>query len=191
MSMTKQATITIREAIRLYRGGFYKLLLDAHEAQDYLKLCLAYLKADAQHRAVLCEALPGIHEVAEVLVWRWPGSVTGCLERAFPGLKALDQQTDDPTDFDLLEAQPADEDPPGRAEIDGYRVDIRWSAEDDCYVAIVPELPGCTAHGDTQAEAVQEVAIAMELWLETAKEMGRQVPVPKQGVLLADACEPE
>lgn len=185
--MTKQPAVTIREAIRLYRGSFYKLLLDAHEAQDYLKLCLAYLKADAQHRAVMCEALPGIHEVAEVLVWRWPGSVTGCLERAFPGLKALDEQIDDPTEFDLLEEQPACEHVPGCTHIDGYRVDIRWSPEDDCYVATVPELPGCSAHGDTQAEAVQEAQTAIELWLETAKEMGREVPAPKHGAPLGEA----
>lgn len=64
--------------------------------------------------------------------------------------------------------------------IQGYRVDICWSPEDDCYVAIVPELPGCSAHWDTRAGVVQEVQTAIELWLETAEEMGRPVPAPGQ-----------
>lgn len=57
-----------------------------------------------------------------------------------------------------------------------YRLDLRWSSEDECFVVTVPELPGCTAHGETQAEAVEEAQTAIRLWLETAEEMGRAIP---------------
>lgn len=57
-----------------------------------------------------------------------------------------------------------------------YRVSIHWSDEDACFVAVMPELPGCTAHGATIAEAAAEAETAMELWLETAEEMGRPLP---------------
>ncbi len=59
-----------------------------------------------------------------------------------------------------------------------YRLDVRWSAEDECCVVTVPELLGCTAHGDTHAEAVEEAQTAIQLWLETAEEMGRAIPEP-------------
>ena len=59
-----------------------------------------------------------------------------------------------------------------------YRLDVRWSPEDECFVSNVPELPGCTAHGDTYAEAVEEAETAIALWLEAAEEMGRPIPEP-------------
>ena len=59
-----------------------------------------------------------------------------------------------------------------------YSVIIRYCAVDDIYIASVPELKGCTAHGDTQAEALDEVQTAIELWLETAKEVGAVIPEP-------------
>jgi predicted RNase H-like HicB family nuclease len=60
-----------------------------------------------------------------------------------------------------------------------YEVIIYWSDEDDAFVADVPELPGCMAHGPTQASALRSAQTAMELWLETAKESGRPVPEPR------------
>ena len=60
-----------------------------------------------------------------------------------------------------------------------YEIIIYWSNEDDAYVAEVPELPGCMAHGDTQKGALEHVGQAVELWLETAREFGDPIPEPK------------
>ncbi len=60
-----------------------------------------------------------------------------------------------------------------------YEVIIYWSNEDDAYVADVPELPGCMAHGATQEMALRNAQEAMELWLATAREFGQQVAEPR------------
>ena len=60
-----------------------------------------------------------------------------------------------------------------------YEIIIYWSAEDDVFVAEVPELPGCGAHGTTQAEALSNVQEAIQLWLDTAAEFGDPIPEPK------------
>ena len=59
-----------------------------------------------------------------------------------------------------------------------YEVIIYWSNEDDAFIAEVPELPGCSAHGDTKSAALQSVEQAGELWLATAREFGDPVPLP-------------
>lgn len=60
-----------------------------------------------------------------------------------------------------------------------YEVIIYWSDEDAIFVAEVPELPGCMAHGDTHEAALHEAGVAVSLWLDTAKEFGRVVPEPR------------
>ena len=60
-----------------------------------------------------------------------------------------------------------------------YEVIIYWSAEDDAFVAGVPELPGCSAHGPTQEAALANAQEAIRLWIETAKEFGDPIPEPK------------
>jgi predicted RNase H-like HicB family nuclease len=60
-----------------------------------------------------------------------------------------------------------------------YEVIIYWSEEDAVFIAEVPELPGCAAHGPTQADALREAETAIGLWLDTATELGRPVPAPK------------
>lgn len=59
-----------------------------------------------------------------------------------------------------------------------YAIEIFYSEEDNGYIAIVPELKGCSAFGETEEEALEEVKIAMELWLETAKKEDRKIPQP-------------
>jgi predicted RNase H-like HicB family nuclease len=59
---------------------------------------------------------------------------------------------------------------------DRWRLDVGWSSEDECFVVTVPELPGCMAHGDSYAEAVEHAQTAVQLQLETAEEMGRPIP---------------
>ena len=60
-----------------------------------------------------------------------------------------------------------------------YEVIIYWSDEDGVFVAEVPELPGCAAHGDTQESALSNAQDAIRLWIDTANESGDPVPVPK------------
>jgi predicted RNase H-like HicB family nuclease len=65
-----------------------------------------------------------------------------------------------------------------------YEIIIHWSKSDSCFVATVPELPGCMAHGETQEEALQNAKLAIELWIETAKEFGDVIPIPKEDRLM-------
>lgn len=60
-----------------------------------------------------------------------------------------------------------------------YEVLIYWSEEDSAYVAEVPELPGCMAHGETYEAALANAKDAMKLWLDTAIEDGIPIPAPK------------
>ncbi len=60
-----------------------------------------------------------------------------------------------------------------------YEVILYWSNADDVFVAEVPELAGCTAHGPTQEAALENVNQAIELWVETAREFGDPIPEPK------------
>ena len=60
-----------------------------------------------------------------------------------------------------------------------YEVIIYWSSEDDVFIAEIPELPGCMAHGETQEEALKNGKDAMQLWIDTAKEFGDPIPKPK------------
>ena len=66
-----------------------------------------------------------------------------------------------------------------------YEVIIYWSDEDEAYVAEVPELAGCAADGRTYAEAVANVEVVIDEWIETAREMGRPIPQPKGRLLFA------
>ena len=60
-----------------------------------------------------------------------------------------------------------------------YEIILYWSSEDKVFVAEVPELPGCMAHGDTQEIALRNINEAIDLWIDTAKEFGDPVPEPK------------
>jgi predicted RNase H-like HicB family nuclease len=60
-----------------------------------------------------------------------------------------------------------------------YEIIIYWSSEDDAYVAEVPELAGCAAHGATQERALANAQEAIALWLDTATEFGDPIPEPK------------
>jgi len=60
-----------------------------------------------------------------------------------------------------------------------YEIIIYWSAEDEAFVAEVPELPGCMAHGESAELALASCQQAIELWLDVAKELHRPIPEPK------------
>ena len=60
-----------------------------------------------------------------------------------------------------------------------YELIIYWSNEDDCFLVEVPELSGCLADGKTYTEAVNNAETIIKEWIETAKELGREIPQPK------------
>jgi predicted RNase H-like HicB family nuclease len=60
-----------------------------------------------------------------------------------------------------------------------YELIVFWSAEDGRFIAEVPELPGCMADGATYEEAVGNAQVVIAEWIETAQELGREVPEPK------------
>ncbi|OQW50758.1 MAG: hypothetical protein A4S09_11430 [Proteobacteria bacterium SG_bin7] len=62
---------------------------------------------------------------------------------------------------------------------DKYKIIVEWSAEDNCFLATVPELEGCQTHGDTADQAVIHAKEAIELHLETLKEDGIDLPIPE------------
>lgn len=66
-----------------------------------------------------------------------------------------------------------------------YEIILYWSEEDQVFIAEVPELPGCMAHGETQNEAFQNVQDAMSFWLDTARELGRSIPEPRGRLMYA------
>jgi len=60
-----------------------------------------------------------------------------------------------------------------------YHINVFWSEEDRRWIAEVPDLAGCSAHGRSPAEAAREAEAAMALWLETAREEGLAIPEPR------------
>ena len=65
-----------------------------------------------------------------------------------------------------------------------YAIEIFYSEDDEGYIAVVPELGGCSAFGETEEAALKEGMIAMALWLETAEKEGREIPRPAGKELL-------
>jgi len=61
-----------------------------------------------------------------------------------------------------------------------YETIIYWSEEDQSFIAEVPELPGCMAHGTSPDEALANAQEAMRLWLDTAREFADPIPEPKR-----------
>ena len=64
-------------------------------------------------------------------------------------------------------------------DIPKYEIVIFWDDEDKIFVAEVPELPSCMAHGETEVDAVRNVKDAIDLWIATAREFGDEIPSPR------------
>ena len=64
-----------------------------------------------------------------------------------------------------------------------YPIKVFYSEEDKGFIATIPDLPGCSAFGETEEKAIREVKTAQELWLKTAKKEGRKIPRPSYEVL--------
>jgi predicted RNase H-like HicB family nuclease len=65
-------------------------------------------------------------------------------------------------------------------QTDRYPAHIFWSDEDQSFVALAPDLPGCSAVGNTQTEALTELQDAIVAWLEAARKAGNPIPAPSQ-----------
>lgn len=66
-----------------------------------------------------------------------------------------------------------------------YEIIIYWSADDDAYVAEVPELPGCMSDGSTYQEALANAEVIIEEWMETTRSIGRAIPEPNGRLVFA------
>ena len=66
-----------------------------------------------------------------------------------------------------------------------YEVIIYWSEDDKAYLAEVPELPGCMADGATYQDALNNVEVIIREWIETAHELGEDIPEPKGRLIYA------
>ena len=60
-----------------------------------------------------------------------------------------------------------------------YEIILYWSEDDNAYIAEVPELAGCMADGATAKDALHNVEQIVKEWIETAQELGREIPEPK------------
>ena len=66
-----------------------------------------------------------------------------------------------------------------------YEIILYWSAEDQAFIAEVPELPGCAADGATYRQALDNVEVVIQEWIDTATEQGREVPQPRGRLVFA------
>jgi len=66
-----------------------------------------------------------------------------------------------------------------------YEIILYWSKDDNAIIAEVPELAGCMADGENYNEALKNVAVVIEEWIETAKSLGREIPSPKGKLMYA------
>jgi len=66
-----------------------------------------------------------------------------------------------------------------------YQIILTWSEENQAFIAEVPELACCAADGPTYQEAVANVEVVIQEWIETAKELGRTVPAPRGRLMYA------
>ena len=66
-----------------------------------------------------------------------------------------------------------------------YELIIFWSESDQAFIVEVPELPGCMADGQSYVEAVTNAEVGIREWIETAQEVGRDIPTPKGRLLYA------
>jgi len=66
-----------------------------------------------------------------------------------------------------------------------YEVIIYWSEQDEAFIAEAPELAGCAADGANYAEALANLQVIIDEWIETAKELGRPIPEPRGRLIYA------
>lgn len=67
-----------------------------------------------------------------------------------------------------------------------YPIEVFWSDEDEGFIAVVPDLPGCSAWGASEAEAIEEAHDAIAAWIKAAKSAEKPIPAPSP---MSDAAE--
>ena len=70
-----------------------------------------------------------------------------------------------------------------------YAIEIFYSEDDEGYIAVVPELAGCSAYGESEEQALRKIKTAIDLWLTTARSMGREIPTPQGREVLRDLLD--
>jgi predicted RNase H-like HicB family nuclease len=60
-----------------------------------------------------------------------------------------------------------------------YHINIFYSEDDQGYIADIPDLKHCSAFGKSRQDALTEVEIAKEVWLEAAKREKKPIPKPR------------
>jgi predicted RNase H-like HicB family nuclease len=66
-----------------------------------------------------------------------------------------------------------------------YPLQLFWSNEDEGFIAVVPDLPGCSTFGPTQQDALREIQDAIEAWIEAMHEAGNPIPGPSKPAITA------
>ncbi len=66
-----------------------------------------------------------------------------------------------------------------------YEIILYWSKTDQAFLAEVPELPGCAADGATYQEALANVELIIQEWMQTARQLGRSIPEPRGRLIYA------
>ncbi len=66
-----------------------------------------------------------------------------------------------------------------------YELIVWWSEKDQSYIVEVPELPGCMSDGETYEKALKNIQVIISEWVETARELGREIPEPKGKLMYA------
>ena len=74
----------------------------------------------------------------------------------------------------------------GQGQYEPWAGNCFWRDADEAYIAGVPDLRYCSAHGEMPEEALREILIARKLWLETAREVGIPLPDPRQSPYLPE-----
>ena len=72
----------------------------------------------------------------------------------------------------------------GKTMTSDYHINIFYSQEDGGYIADLPDFEYCAAFGATPEEALAELRIAKEAWLESARESGDPIPEARYRPLL-------
>ena len=60
-----------------------------------------------------------------------------------------------------------------------YHINVFYSEEDEGYIADIPDLKQCSAFGETPEDAIREVIIAKNAWLQAARAAGKPIPRPR------------
>ncbi len=65
-----------------------------------------------------------------------------------------------------------------------YEVDVWWSEENSCYMAVAPDLPGCIADGETEQEVRREIDKSIKIWMEVniSRGLKKREPIYRVGL---------